>query len=148
MSDLNPSDPEQVLEYVETTLTEIDKLQTENAELKQANQQLQAANSTLEADKVQLEKVASEKPDFKFEKELVDKTLDKLASMSYISSDDKEQIGNILSDDPKTVFGLITKIAETAILSPAGLSIDKISDSQLNDSDPFGWFDAVKPSNS
>jgi hypothetical protein len=148
MSDLNTEDQAEVLDFVENSLTTIETLRNENAELKKANETLTSDKATLEADNVRLEKVASDTPEpeqFKFEDTLIDKTLDKLASMSYISDQDKSQIKNIVSDNPETVFGLITKIAETTILGPSGLSIDKISDSHAKDSDPFGWLDAVKP---
>jgi regulator of replication initiation timing len=154
MSDSNNSqvDDQEVVNFVESSMQDIARLEQENEELKSANQKLAEEKAALESDNVRLEKVAAESCDSKkrkkkkpeYSKEAVNKTLDKLADLSYINANDKNDLAEVLVSDPDKIFDLVCKVAEVSVMSPDGAGIDKIPSNVIHDTDPHGWGEAVR----
>ena len=121
----------QVLDYIESSLEEINSLVEEN-------ETLQNKVAELDEERVRLEKVASEivNTDCGFSDEAIQETVDKLTKLSYISPVYSEKVASQIKEDPAKVLDLLSTISE-ASLSSSGVEVGQ--DFSAGDEDPDGW---------
>ena len=120
---------EQVLDYVESSLDQINSLVEEN-------EGLQNKVAELEEEKVRLEKVASETGDCGFSEEAIENTVHKLTELSYISPVYSEKVASQIKEDPAKILDLLSTISE-ASLSSSGVEVGQ--EFSAGDEDPDGW---------
>ncbi len=130
---------DQVIELVEgldSVISDNTGYQAKIAELKQSLQKLQA-----DQEKVVLEKVAKAKADF-FDKAAMNTMLDQLVGLNVISEENREKIARRIIDDPNFVFPLTTKVAVASMTAPGeggGIEADKEAASGDPEKDLDGW---------
>lgn len=124
---------DQVIEFMESALKEASSNHTQIVELTEA-----LKKSKAEQERVILEKVAHAKAEF-FDKEALQRTLNKLTGMGVLDSTGCEKIARRVGDDPNFVLPLIVKIAESLMSAPGdGEGISKLAES-MEEADPDGW---------
>ena len=120
---------QQVLDYVESSLEQINSLVEEN-------EQLQNKVAELDEEKIRLEKVAAENCDCGFSEDAIDNTVSKLTELSYISPVYSEKVASQIKEDPEKILDLLTTISE-ASLSNSGVEVGQ--EFSAGDEDPDGW---------
>ena len=122
---------EQVLDYVESSLEQLNSLVEEN-------EGLQNKVAELDEERIRLEKVASEimNTGCGFSDEAIDDTVNKLTELSYISPVYSEKVASQIKEDPAKVLDLLNTISE-ASLSNSGVEVGQ--EFSAGDEDPDGW---------
>lgn len=125
--------PKEILSYVDDSIKTITTLEQEK-------KALQTRIEALESDNIKLEKVASTR--FTFDSESLDVVLNDLTKLAFINDSGKEQLTELIADDPNVILGVITKMAQITLSAPSsGAGITKLSADRTPDEDPHGWLD-------
>ena len=119
----------QVIDYIESSLEQIDSLVGEN-------ETLQNKVAELDEERIRLEKVASEIVDYGFSEEAIQETVDKLTKLSYISPVYSEKVASQIKENPAKILDLLSTISE-ASLSSSGVEVGQ--EFSAGDEDPDGW---------
>jgi hypothetical protein len=123
----------EVLSFMESSLAEHSRSQTE----------LEGLQSKLaQQERVTLEKVATIKK-LALDETRLKTTLNNMVQMRLISSGDSVKIANKLTENPNTVFELLTKMAE-ALVSPINDGSELIEDRDFHLEDQDGWNDMAE----
>jgi DNA repair ATPase RecN len=104
----------EVVDYVVSSLETI-------SQLKEANRQLEEQVVSLQSEKVELEKVASQRKEastsFKFDEECIEKAASSLESIAFFDKEASADFRDLVVNDPNQVFNFIQKIAFAATQS-------------------------------
>jgi len=121
----------EVLDFIESSLKEIEALRVKNAELQE--------------EKVILEKVASTKVD-NFDQEHIEAAIQKLSESRLIDPLHSTKVASMIKEDPKVMLDLMIKIAEANTGVSEGYGVQKGED-YYNESDPDGWMELLEQRN-
>lgn len=121
----------EVLDFIESSLKEIEALRIKNAELLE--------------EKVILEKVASTKVE-SFDEDHIEKAVQKLSASRLIDPIQSQKVASLIKEDPKVTLDLMIKIAEANTGVSEGYGVQKGED-YYNESDPDGWMELLERSN-
>jgi hypothetical protein len=122
---MNAGQDLEVLDFIESSLQEIDSLRVKLAET--------------EKDKVILEKVASQSI---FSDEEIEEAILKLAESRLIDPLQAKKVAEVVKDDPKKIFELMSKVAEYNMAVSNGRSFQKDNE-EYSDEDPDGWLELM-----
>jgi len=118
----------EVLDFIESSLKEIESLRTKNAELIK--------------DKVILEKVASTQQET-FEESKIEQAVRKLSESRLIDPLQSQKVASLIKEDPEIVLDLMIKISEANMGVSNGHAVQKGED-YYNESDPDGWMELLE----
>jgi hypothetical protein len=124
---MKPSDSQdlEVLDFIESSLKEIDSLKVKLAEV--------------EKDRVILEKVAGSSS---FEDDKIDDAIEKLAESRLLDPLQAPKVSAIIKEDPKKLLELMSKVAEYNMALSNGRSFQR-EDNEQSESDPDGWSELI-----
>ena len=116
----------EVLNFIESSLQEIDTLRVKLAEA--------------EKEKVILEKVAGTQA---FQDAEIEKAIEKLAESRLIDPLQASKVSELVKEDPKQLLELMSKVAEYNMALGNGRSHQKENDQSDSSEDPDGWFELM-----
>lgn len=148
--DLTKKSNEQLMDQVEALLEAAADMEDQVGTLEAENKSLKSKVAGLEEEKVTLQKVASQKPEFKFNESLVSDTVQTLKDLNLLEKESSENLEKLLDSDPNNVLTFLSKVAMElsqfeATSQGRGIKYDQFSTRTKSANDQFeSWLKACK----